>query len=271
MSKNDSLGAVFTVAALLFGVLLLAVMFWFVGDSTETVAERKVVEPQADTPQAQPQINKPALPPGQAIVGGVQRPASDVLLNKDAAKPGAKEPPKKPHGFAPPVSPDTNEQTKLVAASLQAKDKPERYSSFVTPNDFDKAAFEADPKGYATKYANDVAPGRVFAPAQPGEGVSVLKASSARLHRVTQGESVRLSVKAAPYAPVTFSSHDLGSFENKLTTTTVVADDTGIASASFTAGGGTIDQVYVLAASPVTSGQATFTIDVSLPTVAATR
>ncbi len=112
------------------------------------------LQPEPEVAKVEPQINKPALPPGQAIVGGVQRPASDVLLNKDVAKPGAKEPPKKPHGFAPPVSPDTNEQTKLVAASLQAKDKPERYSSFVTPNDFDKAAFEADPKGYATKYAS---------------------------------------------------------------------------------------------------------------------
>ena len=88
------------------------------------------------------------------------------------------------------------------------------------------------------------------------------------LHRVKQGESVRLSVKVTPNAPVTFSSHDLGSFENKLTTTTVVADENGIASANFTAGGGTIDQVYVLAASPVTSGQTTFTIDVSLPLAA---
>ena len=269
MSKKDSLGNAITVAALLFGVVLTAVLFSMVGSgSREPQAQSKpALEKQAEQESAAPQISKPTLPPGQAIVGGVQRPASDVALGKDT-KPGTKEPPKKPHGYAPPISPDSNEQTKLVAEALQARQKPERYSSFVTPDDCDKAAFEADPKGYATKYASEVAPGRVFAPAQPGEGVTPIKADSARLHRVKQGESVRLSVKVTPNAPVTFSSHDLGSFENKLTTTTVVADENGIASANFTAGGGTIDQVYVLAASPVTSGQTTFTIDVSLPLAA---
>jgi hypothetical protein len=264
VSKQNLLGNGITAAAIVFGVALMASMFWMVRSKSVNQPSKPVAQSQGKAPAPVVKVEPPPLPPGQAIVGGVQRPASDVSTTGPVAG-GLKEPPKKPHGFSPPIQPDSNEQTKLVAQSLKAKDKPERYSSFITPSDFDKAAFEADPKGYATQYASEVAPGRVFAPAQPAEDVKTLKASSSRLHRVKQGESVRLSVKAIPYAPVTFSSHDLGSFDNKLTTTTVVADDSGVANANFTATGGTIDQVYVLAASPVTSGQTTFTIDISLP------
>jgi hypothetical protein len=265
VSKQNLLGNGITVAVIVFGIALTAGLFSMVGDSGADKSIDPLVQSDSKAPEPTSKIAPPMLPPGQAIVGGVQRPASDVRLGGVSNTNSPKERRKKPHGFSPPVKPETNEQTKLVAQSLAAKDKPQRYSSFVTPYDFDKAAFEADPKSYAAIYASDVAPGRVFASAQPGENVTPIKATSSRLHRVKQGESVRLSVKAIPFAPVTFSSHDLGSFDNQLTTATVVADEQGLANANFTASGGTIDQVYVLAASPVTSGQAKFTIDISLP------
>ncbi len=270
MSKNDSLGAVFTVAALLFGVLLLAVMFWFVGDSTETVAAQKVVEPQPETAQAQPQINKPALPPGQAIVGGVQRPVSDVLLSKDATNRIPTSAPPKPEGGVPDVAGNANPEVKLVYDALKEKRNPELLSSSVVSHDFNKQEFDADPVVYAQKYASRPEPGRVFAPAQPGEGVAALKSVGARLHRVQQGESVRLSVQAVPNAPVTFTSFSTGQFANLLSSQTVVANADGLAEATYTATSGTKKQVRILAASPLTADQVAFTVSVKLPTDSST-
>jgi len=72
-------------------------------------------------------------------------------------------------------------------------------------------------------------------------------------------------VRATPGAPVTFTSFDLGQFENQLTSITVRADDKGIATARFIGSPGTINDVNILVASPVNSGQAKFAVNVVLP------
>jgi len=82
---------------------------------------------------------------------------------------------------------------------------------------------------------------------------------------VVQGEAVRLAVQAVPESPVTFTSFDLGQFSNQLTTITVLADENGVASTEFLATPGTINDVNILAASPMASGQVKFVVNVSLP------
>ena len=91
-----------------------------------------------------------------------------------------------------------------------------------------------------------------------------IRAEGKRFHRLKQGEAVRLTVEAEPFAPVSFNSNRLGQFENQLTSTTVVAGEDGIATATYTASGGTIDQVQILAGSPVNSGQVKFSLYVSV-------
>jgi hypothetical protein len=81
---------------------------------------------------------------------------------------------------------------------------------------------------------------------------------------VKQGESVRLAVQAAAFAPISFHSENLGQWENQLSSITVVANEQGIAEANFTASGGTINEVRILSASPVTSGQAAFIVNVAV-------
>lgn len=82
---------------------------------------------------------------------------------------------------------------------------------------------------------------------------------------VLQGEPVPLKVRTIPNAPVTFTSFDLGSFSNRLTSITVAADKDGVATAQFTGTPGTYNDVNILAASPMTSGQVKFVITVIVP------
>jgi hypothetical protein len=81
-----------------------------------------------------------------------------------------------------------------------------------------------------------------------------------------QGEVALLQVKSIPNMPVTFTSFDLGRFqESQLTTVTVESDDNGIAKASLESPKGTAGDINVLVASPVVTGQVKFLVNVSLP------
>ena len=88
---------------------------------------------------------------------------------------------------------------------------------------------------------------------------------SPRLQRVVQGESVYLEVGGVSGMPVTFTSFDLGAFDNDLNSITVRADERGRARVKFTATPGTINDIHILAASPVTSGQMRYLVNVRLP------
>ncbi|MFO0755759.1 MAG: hypothetical protein U0359_04680 [Byssovorax sp.] len=67
----------------------------------------------------------------------------------------------------------------------------------------------------------------------------------------------------AARAPVTFTSFDMGAFDNGLASMTVQADAAGAASVAFTATRGTIDSVHVLAGSPMAVGQVQFLVQVT--------
>lgn len=205
----------------------------------------------------------PSVPEGWVTQGGVARPGTDVVSVKDESREPSliENPPKVPHGFSPAVEPDTNANTKAVFAALKDRSKPSRFSSFVPSEPFDAKAYAENPQAYL----DTVEPARVFSPAEPAEGVNPIRAADKRYFRVVQGESVRLAVIAEPKSAVTFTSQSLGFFDNQLTSQTVQADDKGVASANFTAGGGTIDLVQILAAGPVNSGQVMFSVNVSLP------
>ncbi len=255
--ERKSLLAIVGVALILSAAF--AIGSWFSQDGNR----------QADSTASKPSGNKASqpekLPEGWAKVGGVSRPATDVTLDADHPKDMKDlKPQKKAHGFQPGLAVDHNEQVAGVYEALKDRSKPSRFSSFATPEPFDRAAYEANPEAYL----NTIEPSRVFAPAQPGEGVKVLRSKSSRYHRTVQGESVNLVIETEPNMPVTFTSFDLGTFSNSLSSITVQANDQGIATAAFTAGPGTIGDVELLAASPVATSQVEFVVHVSLPAVA---
>ena len=102
-------------------------------------------------------------------------------------------------------------------------------------------------------------------PAQPGPGGARIRPLMPTYAYVKQGESITLRVSGVPDQPVTFTSFDLGMFENQLTTMTVVADSGGAAEVVFHGVSGTADDVKIMAASPVMSGQARLTVHVIGP------
>ncbi|MBI3828861.1 MAG: hypothetical protein HY291_05060 [Planctomycetes bacterium] len=146
-----------------------------------------------------------------------------------------------------------------MADALKKKDHPERLSALIPAKPFDKAAFEANPNAYL----NTVEPGRCFLCAQPGKDVPALTAQTPRLSRIKQGESVKLTVKGTPLAPVSFTSFDLGTFaESKLNCVTVRADKDGVAAVTFVATPGALNDCNILAGSPLASGQAKFVVEI---------
>jgi hypothetical protein len=106
-------------------------------------------------------------------------------------------------------------------------------------------------------------PARAFRPAEPGEGVPRLEQLSPYAVTIPQGGSTELRVKTTPGGPVTWSSMDLGAFENQLPCITVQADAEGIARAIFTAPPGTLHETDIQAASPTASGTLRWVITVT--------
>ncbi len=151
-----------------------------------------------------------------------------------------------------------NPNVASVIEAIRTRTHPERLSPVILPPLFDSQAFENDPQAYL----DVVEPGRVFQSAQPGPGVRAISVKGNRRHEIRQLESVRLSVKAPSGYPITFTSMDLGQFENHLTSITVLASDDGVASAAFTGTAGTTDEVAILAAGPMTSGRVEFVITI---------
>jgi hypothetical protein len=178
-----------------------------------------------------------------------------------------------PAGTSAPQDPGSVEGLKaeaypVVADALAIDTRdPSTLSPLFLPEPFDRTTFEADPAAYLAQ----IKPGRVFQPAQPGPDVMRLTPLGARNRTIEAGQSVPLAVRTEPSAPVTFSSFDMGRFENRLNTITVQADERGYAMARFTASPGVFGQTAVMAASPVASGQARFSLYVNLRDTNATE
>ena len=86
--------------------------------------------------------------------------------------------------------------------------------------------------------------GRAWQSKPPGPDVKSI-GTNKEFHQIKEKEAVRLEVLAEPNFPVSFTSTDLGAFENDLATITVVANESGWAQASFTATAGTAGPVNV--------------------------
>ena len=163
-------------------------------------------------------------------------------------------------GLSPLVPTDHNKSTKKVAAALKNKKHPERVSSYIAPAPFDEKKFRADPNAYLA----EVEPGRIYQSAQPGKNVPRIKILSKAFSNVVQGEKVFFKVKVNSGDPVTFHSSEMGEFSNRLSTITVRANEEGVAKAEFLTTPGMQGLVNVLVASPRTSGQAHFYVNVNL-------
>ena len=199
-------------------------------------------------------------------VGGVRRKASDVrrAVRKAPAGNPARAMAARA-GRVQPIRAQANPHVASVAEALRTKKFPERVSTLIRPRPFDRKAYQRAPEAYCRR----VEPGRVFQSAQPGPGVVRLRSVGRTTYRVVQGEVVRLRVRAVPGAPVTFTSFDLGAFQNELPSITVRADGKGVAEARFRGTPGTYNRVDILAASPMTSGRVRFCVFVELPRAAA--
>lgn len=191
-------------------------------------------------------------------VGGVRRPITDVKTPPAPQDSGA---PFSDYGTFPAVPIDANEQVASVVEAITTETHPERLSILVPPAAFDKEAYEKSPD----EYLRAVEPGRVWQTAKPGVGVPRLRSLTPRAARIEQGEPLSLRVQAVPRAPVTFVALDGGEFQNRLRTITVQADKDGIARVTFVGIPGTIDEVKLLAASPLLSGQLQYFINVQSP------
>ena len=196
-------------------------------------------------------------------VGGVMRPERDLGYTNegDAHSEVAYQP--WPHpGRAKSVSADSNEQVAGLIRELAMKNGPAAAkSALFAPEAFDLPTYLTDPNAYLEK----IRPGRVFDPAQEGTRVTRLASDTQRYQKVIQGETVWLRIKAEPEMPVSFSTTQVGKFENQLPAITVAADASGVASVQFTPGSGSLGLNDILVASPVHTGQLRFLVDVLLP------
>ncbi len=200
--------------------------------------------------------------------GGISRPTRDLAFdtpNTESKRPAKGVLPNP--GRAPFLKGNENSQVAGLMAELKNQDKKKATdvrvakSTFFLPEPFDQEKYDADPK----TYLDQIRPGRVFQSAQPGPDVKRLTSISDPFISILQGDAVQLKIQADPGAPVAFYTPEIGTFENRLKSITVAADEEGVATAKFTLGRGSSGLVNVLAASPVHSAQVKFTMKVSLP------
>ncbi len=208
-------------------------------------------------------VSTPEPPPKDYVkVGGVYRPRTDVEV---AQKPKIDSLSEKRVGLDPGivqgVAKDANASTRSVAEAVRNPKLAHRLTTLIPPPPFDKEAYEKDRQAYL----DTVEPGRIFQYKESAPGVVALKRDSKYLYSVLQGEKVVLRVMAEPGAPVTFYSGRLGQFPNQLATVTIAADNEGVAQTEFLASAGTRDEIDIVAASPLHSGQVRFLVQVTLP------
>ena len=217
----------------------------------------------ADTDRQEPDEDA-AADADYVIVGGVRRKRSDLAADEDtqtAKSVAATESAEGNYGQTPAIDPDANPEVASVVAALREKKHPERLSPMNSLPAFDAKAYQADPQAYL----NTVEPGRAFQSAQPGPDVKVLQRTSLRLVKADAGRVGNTRSQGGAGCAGHLHARQLGQFENQLTSITKQANETGVARAEFSATPGTIDHVYFLAASPVTTGQARFLVDVAVP------
>ena len=188
--------------------------------------------------------------------GQADKGSSAAQGNKDAA-PKSNDP--FDYGKTPPVKGDANENVKSVVEAVRNKKNPERLSVLMNPKQFDPEAYRLSPHSYLSI----VEPARVHMPKQPAKDVMRISPVGETRAQIKQNESVVLRVKALPKFPVTWTSWDGGKFSNELTSITVEADESGLAETRFFGAPGTIEDVHIVCASPVCSGQVRYTVNIT--------
>lgn len=257
---------------------------WFAGEGGSTEGPSVATSPESKTSKREvvsAEKSKADLAKSLGVdeksfvnVGGIERPLRDTAFAKAANRGNQPKKSVFPNpGRAPYLKGNENAQVSRLMKEItesesfapqdiaRTRELRAAKSALFLPEPFDAKKYEANPQAYLEK----VRPGRVFQPKQPGPDITRLTAVSRPFAKVLQSESVQLRVKADPGAPVAFHTSETGTFENLLKTTTVAANDEGIATATFTLGKGTSGLVNVLAASPVHSDQVRFTFKVELP------
>lgn len=216
-------------------------------------------------PDFQPSLGNPTERERTISVGGITRPYSDA---DSTASPQLDEQQWSVSGqnrsfYSNVATHDPSENATLTAVYEAAISgaHPEQLSPAFAPAPFDLDAYQADKERYLVLHE----PGRVFQSAQPGEGVAVIEAVSDQAFTMNVGESIRLSVKIPAGMPATFTSFDIGTFDNGLASITVAAGDDGVASAAFNASPGKIGDVNILAASPVATERIKFDVYINAP------
>lgn len=162
------------------------------------------------------------------------------------------------YGRMPTVKPDANEDVKSVVEALKNQSNPERLTPLLQPGPFDPKSYTSDP----LKYRRTIEPGRVYQSAQPAKDVPRIRLASSARVTIEQGQKTVLKVLSAPSWPVTFVSFSGGQFPNQLNCITVEANAQGVAETEFLATPGVIEDVNILAASPMASGQARWVVQV---------
>jgi len=158
----------------------------------------------------------------------------------------------------PTVKPEANADVKSVVEALKNNTNAERLTPLIQPQAFDAQAYMAD----RFKYCHTIEPGRVYQSAKPSKDTPRIRVDGPAIATIAQGQRTKLRVVSAPSWPVTFVSFSGGQFPNQLNCMTVEADSKGLLEIEYLATTGVIEDVFILAASPMASGQARWTITV---------
>jgi hypothetical protein len=249
------LGLVAFIVVLVVGVL--AYETWRVREATKPIA--KDLPADSSRIEKAQEIPPREFPEDYVEVGGIKRPKRDVERQVKSATDVNSSLPKA--GIVPRIPKNENASTRSVAEAFDNPELAHRLSAMIPPPPFDLDKYRESPE----EYQNTIEPGRVNQYLPYSEEVAPIRRVSTYFQEVLQGETVVLEAKVNEDYPVTFYSNRLGMFQNKLPTITVAPDDQGIARAEFLVSKGTRDEVEVLAASPMHSGQARFLVKVVLP------
>lgn len=207
--------------------------------------------------------------PNREIRGGIPRPKSDMVDGTYKNAPKYFNPTER-YGQTPLLAKETNDSTRRVYQSLKSRAENAPVSSFVKPENFDRDAYLKDPE----KYLEQVHPGRIWqtASSTKPDGANSKEAPSNPIKRrgdyfqsMLQGETITLQAETDPGMPVTFYSPRLGAFNNLLSVITVMANESGVAEAQFTATKGQFGEIDLIATSPVRTHQARFLVEIGVP------
>lgn len=205
-------------------------------------------------------------------IGGIRRPSADIAATGVASSKELETARRvsqsgelhtqQVSGLVAPRSISITRETNAAAAALidayANGTNPERLTPTVLPAAFEPQSYESNP----SVYLDSAEPGRVWQTAQPGPGVTPLRRRGDASLKMRQFESVRLAVRAKPGVPVSFTAFDGGVFDNSLPMISIAADSDGTATAVYTAASGVVEEVKILAGSPLHSGHVEFIVNV---------